>query len=214
MKKRSPSTGVKTEPPKRVPEQSAGLDFPTPLYKTETASTMKRCASIDDAGDANPEDVSKGEVNGIKRRKTSLDVLLSISNPWSSMGNDSTEVWRVPVNEIATEGLRIVSKGSDRSLMLYSTSKISSIVVVFNDECLSTRYPCLELKPIGIQTIKRNSLKTKKDLKARLFTRDILMKPHSFDIIFPNTEDCEAFVERIRISPRRLDSSSPPGYVL
>ena len=208
MKKQFPSAGIKSEPSKHVPRQSTGFDFTTPLYKTELAFTIKRRASIDDAGDANPEDVSKGEANGTKRRKASL-------NLWSSMGRYGTEAWRVPVNEIATEGLRIVCKGSDRSLMLYSTTKASRIAVAFNDECLSTMYRCLELMPFDIHTIKRNSLKTKKDLKARLFTRDALMKPHSFDIIFPNTEDCEAFVKRIGVtSSRRVDSSSPPGYVM
>ncbi len=161
---------------------------------------------MDDAGDAKPEDVSKDTAKETKRRKASLNV-------WSHKGKECTEAWRVPVNEVATHGLYIVSKESDGNLSLSFDTAIQSIVVVFKEQCLSTRYPWLKLMPGDIHTIKRNSLKTKKDLKARLFTRDDQNKPHSFDVIFPTTEDCETFLEKIQISCyHKIDSSSPTGY--
>ena len=68
VKKRSPSADIKSEPLKHAPQQSKGLDSPTPLFKTETASTVKRSASIGDTGDAKPEDISKDEANEAKPR--------------------------------------------------------------------------------------------------------------------------------------------------
>ena len=167
---------------------------------------MKRSASINDAGGASPEGIFEGEANVTKRRKASLNV-------WSRKGKRCTEAWRVPVNEVATEGLRIMCKQSSRSLFLSFDTKTQSIVLVFREQCLSTTYPWLELMPVDIHTIKRNSLKTKKDLKARLFTRDDQNKLHAFDLIFPTTKDCETFLEKIQFSCyHRIDSSSPNGY--
>ena len=210
VKKRSPSADVKSEPSKQAPRQSKGLGFPTPLYKTETASTVKRSASIGDTGDAKPEDISKDEANEAKRRKKTM---------WPSLefqlrgGKECTEPWRVPVNEVATEGLRLVSKESEGSLSLYFDGEIQSIVVVFKGQCLSAKYPLLKLMPVNIHTVKRNSLKTKKDLKARLFTRDYLEKIHSFDVIFANPKDFETFLEKIRLScSHKIASRFATGY--
>ena len=161
---------------------------------------------MDDDGDVKPEDILKEESKDIKRRKASFNV-------WSHKGKECTEAWRVPVNEVATQGLCIMAKESDGGLLLSFDTAIQSIVVVFKEQCLSTRYPCLKLMPGDIHTIKRNSLKTKKELKARLFTRDDQNKPHSFDVIFPTTEDCETFLEKIQLSCyQKIDSSSPTGY--
>ena len=161
---------------------------------------------MDDAGDAKPEDVYKDTAKETKRRKASLNV-------WSHKGKECTEAWRVPVNEVATHGLCVVPKESNGSLSLSFDTAIQSIVVVFKEQFLSTRYPWLKLMPCDIHTIKRNSLKMKKDLKARLFTRDDQNKTHSFDVIFPTTKDCETFLEKIQISCyHTIDSSSPTGY--
>ena len=161
---------------------------------------------MDDDGDVKPEDILKEESKDIKRRKASFNV-------WSHKGKECTEAWRVPVNEVATQGLCIMARESDGGLLLSFDTAIQSIVVVFKGQCLSTRYPCLKLMPGDIYTIKRNSLKTKKELKARLFTRDDQNKPHSFDVIFPTTEDCENFLEKIQSSCyQKIDSSSPTVY--
>ncbi len=160
---------------------------------------------MDDGGDETLECTFRGEATDTKRKKASLNV-------WSRKGKKCMEAWRVPVNEVATEGLRIMSKESDGSLLLSFDTKTQGIVVVFKEHCLSTRYPWLELMPVDIHTIKRNSLKTKKDLKARLFTRDDQNKLHAFDLIFPTTKDCETFLEKIQFSCyHRIDSSSPNG---
>ena len=194
------------KPSERVPGQSPGYVTLTPPYTTNSASTMKRNNSTDDDGNVKPEDIVKEEAKEIKRRKASLNV-------WSHKGKECTEAWRVPVNEVATHGLCIVSKEEDGSLLLSFDTSIQSIVVVFKEQCLSTKYPLLKLMPGDIHTIKRNSLRTKKDLKARLFTRDDQNKPHSFDVIFPTTEDCETFLEKIQLSCyQKIESSSPTGY--
>ena len=104
-------------------------------------------------------------------------------------------------------------KGSDGRLLLSCDTNSQSIMIVFKEQCLSTTYPWLELMPVDIHTIKRNSLKTKKDLKARFFTRDDQNKPHSFDVIFPTTEDCETFLGKIQFSCyHRIESNSPTRY--
>lgn len=206
MKQQPPIGAIKSESLERVPGQSVGYDTLTPPYTTRSASMIKRNASMDDNGDVKPEDILKEESKEIKRRKASLNV-------WSHKGKECTEAWRVPVNEIATQGLCIVSKESDGSLLLCFDTAIQSIVVLFKEQYLSTRYPLLKLMPGDIHTIKRNSLRTKKDLKARLFTRDDQNKPHSFDVIFPTTEDCETFLEKIQLSCyQKIESSSPTGY--
>lgn len=194
-----------------MPGQSAGLDSTTPLHKPETASPMKRRASIvDDAGNANPEDVSKGEAKKTKRRKTSLLASLGVISRKIKM---CTEAWRIPVNEVATRGLRLVSKESDGSLSLSFDTKTQSIVVVFKEQCLSADYPSLEFMPSDIHTVKRNPLNTKQDLKARLFTRDYEKKVHTFDVIFPSAKDCETFLDMIQSSCYdKIDSSSPDRY--
>ena len=144
VKKRSPSADMKSEPSKHAPRQSKGLDSPTPPYKTETAFTVKRSASIDDAGDAKPEDISKAEANETKRRKTTMWASREVL---SRKGKECTEAWRVPVNEVATEGLRLVSKASEGSLLLSFDTEIQSIVVGFKKQCLSAKYPLLKLMP-------------------------------------------------------------------
>ena len=197
MKKRSPSADIESEPSKQAPRQSKGLDSPTPLYKTKKAYLVKRSASTDDAGDAKPEDISKEEANETKRRKTTMWASLEVL---SRKGKECTEAWRVPVNEVATEGLHLVSKESEGSLLLSFDTELQSIVVVFKEQCLSAKYPLLKLMPVNIHTVKRNSLKTKKDLKARLFTRDYQDKIHSFDVIFSSSKDFETFLEKIRLS--------------
>ena len=189
MKKRSPSAGIKSEPSKHEPGQSAGLESTTPVYKTVTASTMKRCASIDDTGNANPKDVSKGEANGTKRRKTSLEVR-------SRKCKECTEAWRVSVNLVATEGLRIMSQGSEGAFALSFDPKTQSIKIVFKEQCLSAKYPLLELKPSDIRSVKRSLLKS----KARLFTQVYQDKTHSFDVSFSSHEDCETFLKKIQLS--------------
>ena len=210
MKKQSPSAGIKFEFSKHVARQLAWQDVISPPYTAGTASTIKRSATMDDAGDANLEDVFKGEANETKRRKTSLMVSLELR---IRKGRKCTEAWRVPVNEFATEGLHLVSKESEGSLLLSFDTKTQSIVVIFKDLCLSTKYPLLEIMPVHIHTIKRNSLETKKDLKARLFTKDDPKKPHSFDIIFRSTGDYETFLEKIQLSCYyKVASSSPAGY--
>ena len=206
MKQQPQSAGIKSESSERMPGHSGGDATLTPPCTTRSSSTMKRNTSIDDDGDVTPADIVKEEAKESKRRKASL-------NLWSHKGKECTEAWRVPVNEVATQGLCIVSKESDGSLLLSFDTAIQSIVVVFKEQCLSTRYPMLKLMPGDIHTIKRNSLRTKKDLKARLFTRDDQNKPRSFDVIFPTTEDCETFLEKIQLSCyQRVDSSSPTRY--
>ena len=117
------------------------------------------------------------------------------------------------MNEVATEGLRLVSKEPEGSLSLYFDAEIQSILVVFKGQCLSAKYPLLKLMPVNIHTVKRNSLKTKKDLKARLFTRDYLEKIHSFDVIFANPKDFETFLEKIRLScSHKIASRFATGY--
>ena len=205
MKGQSPPTGIKCEPSKHVPCQSAAHDAISPPYTAGTTSTMKRNAPLDDGGQENLEDISKGEVNETKRRKSSPLASLQVR---SRNGKECTEAWRVPVNEVATEGLRLVSKESDGSLLLSFNTNTQSIMVVFKEKCLSTKYTELELMPFDIHTVKRNPLNTKQDLKARLFT-----KVRSFDIIFPSAKECETFLEKIQSSCyNRIDSSSPDWY--
>ena len=161
---------------------------------------------MDDAGDANPEDISKGEASGTKRRKTSPELR-------SRRGKECTEAWRVPVNEVATEGLRLLSKEPGGSLLLSFDTKRQRIVVVFKEECLSTKYPLLELMPVDIHTFKRNPLNTKEDLKARLFTSDYENKHHTFDVIFPSAKDYDTFLEMIQCSCyEKIDTSFLDRY--
>lgn len=203
MKGQSPSTGIKSEPSKHVPCQSAAHAVITPPYTAGTTSTMKRSAPLDDAGGANLEDIFKGEVNETKRRKASLEVR-------SRKGKECTEAWRIPVNEVATEGLRVVSKEPEGSLLLSFNPHSQSIMVAFKRRHLWTKYPSLELMHVDIHTVKRDSLNTKQDLEARLFTRDYENKVHQFDVIFPTAKDRETFLEMIESSCYdKIDSSSP-----
>ena len=191
--KQQPPSGFKSEPSKHVPWQSGGPNILTTPCTTGSASTRKRSASIDDTERANSKDIFEGEANESKRRKASLNVL-------SCGGKECTEAWRVPVNEVGTEGLSIMSTGPDGNLLLSFDMKTQSIVVFFKEQCLSIRYPCLELIPAYIHSIKRNSLKTKEDFKARLSLRDGPKKLHKIDIVFPTIKDWETFMEKIRLS--------------
>lgn len=198
MKGQSPSTAIESEPSMDVLCQSAAHDVITPPYTAGTTSTMKRGAPMDDAGDANLEVISKDEfINESKRRKASTIASLEVR---SHKGKKCSEAWRVPVNEVATEGLRLVSKESDGSLLLCFNTNTQSIMVVFKEKCLSTKYHSLELMPFDIQTVKRSSLKTKKDLKACLLTRDNQGTFNSFHVIFSSSKDFETFLEKIRLS--------------
>ena len=173
---------------------------------------MKRSASIDDAGDAKPKDISRSEVNETKRRRTTKGASLEVL---SRKGKECTEAWRVPVNEVTTNGLRLVPKKYDGSLLLSFDTEIQSIVVVFKEQCLSAKYPSLKLMPANIHTVKRNSLKTKKDLKARLITRDYQGKTHFFDVIFSHSKDLETFLEKIRLSCcHKISSLFETGYAV
>ena len=210
MKKQSPPAPVKSESLKHAPWQSKRFDSPTPLYKTETAFTVKRSASDDNAEEAKPQENSKDEASETKRRRTAMRASIEVS---SRKGKECTEAWRVPISEVATEGLRLVSKGSEGSLLLSFDKSIQSIVVVFKEQCLSAKYPLLKLMPVNIHTVKRNSLKTKKDLKARLFTRDGLDKIRSFDVIFSSPKDFENCLEKIRLSCyHKVASQFATGY--
>ena len=162
---------------------------------------------MDDTGNANPKDVSEIEANGTKRRKASLNV-------WSRGGKECTEAWRVPVNEVGTEGLCIMSTESDGSLSLSFDTKTQSVVVFFKEQCLSITYPCLELIPAYIHSIKRNSLETKKEkFQARLSMRDGFKTLHTIDVVFPSVKDYETFIEKIRLSCyQNIDSSFPTEY--
>ena len=145
---------------------------------------MKRSASTDDTEDINPEGISKDEANGTKRRKTSLIIRLPL-------GNECTEAWKVAVNEVATEGLRTVSKESDGSLLLSFDTKPKSIVVIFK------QHPWLELMFGDIVKIRSSSLKTE---KVRLFARNDQRKLQSIDVIFRTTKDCETFLNKVSVS--------------
>ena len=209
MKKQSPSAGIKFEFSKHVARQLAWQDVISPPYTAGTASTIKRSATMDDAGDANLEDVFKGEANETKRRKTSLMASLELRLP---KGRWCTEAWRVPVNEVATKGLHLVSKEPDGSLLLSFDTKTQSIVVFFKEQCLSIRYPSLKLMPADIHTVERNSVSTKKGLKARLHIKDYQNRFQSFDVIFSSTKDCETFFYQAQRSRYgRINSSSLNG---
>ena len=200
MKGQSPSTGIKSETSKHVSAANAVITSP---YTAGTTSTMKRSAPLDDAGDANLEDIFKGEVNEPKRRKAILEIR-------SRKGKECIEAWRIPVNEVATESLRVVSKEPEGSLILCFNPHTQSIRVAFKRRYLRTKYPSLGLMPVDIHTVKRNSLNTKQDLEARLFTRDYENKVHSFDVILPTAKHRETFRELIESSCYdKIDSSSP-----
>ena len=153
---------------------------------------MKRSAPIGDTGSANPKDEFQGETNESKRRKASLNVL-------PRGGKECTEAWRVPVNVVSTEGLSILPV-LNGSLLLTFDPKTQSIVVFSKEECLSLRYPCLELVPACIYSIKRNSLKTKENFKARLSLRDRSKKFRTFQIEFPTIKDWETFQDKLQLS--------------
>ena len=190
---------MKQEPPSgsselstHVPSHSGGHDLLITHLTTESASRIKRAASIGYTANANPNDVFQGEANEAKRRKASLNVL-------SRGAKECTEAWKIPVNEIGTEGLTIMSTEPDGSLSLSFDTKTQIIVVFLKEQCLSLRYPCLKLIPACIQSIKRNSPQTKENFKARLSVRDG-PKLDTIDIIFPTIKDWETFLEKIRSS--------------
>ena len=72
----------------------------------------------------------------------------------------------------------------------------------------------MQSRPVQIRAIRRETINRIQDLRARLFTNNEDNKKRIFDILFPNTKDCDNFLEKVKSTNQKIDLACLTGYVL